>query len=352
MWLEDYLNKGKKLYRESTTGVAPKYKANQGYEVTDQSIVTGAYALTNGGDEQGWLYCDKAGLRTMGSWMMACPAIYDSASGTVRPMKDKTQTVDSDYATKTLSSSAGNSHSTVRLAELGGGGSLIPGIIAACPNHASQEQVFFPLATSITVSYARVAWNFSAIEDFSEAEIMAYNPLTDLFTASGSAIWIDAAKSIPNIVFTTAGNDTIFEVQKIGTATRKNITRDLYIVKKCIQDAGNTILYLQGISTYAYYNSLLDVSLTTGPNAWNSPENSAIRTNILTQTKKNILCVQIAEDWYGSGAQDEFRWARIQNYSPLIAAPIQPILKDRNLKKFEDMNRYGNNQTISIYRAS
>jgi len=307
--------------------------------------------IQSGGDEQGWLYLNKGGTRSMGSWVEACPAIYDSSAGTIRPMKDKTQAVDTDYATKSLSSSAGNSSSTVRLASIVTS-NLIPGVILTCPNHAAQEQIFIPMATAVTLSYARVAWNFTAIEDNSEAELMTYNPLTNVFVASGSAVWIDAAKSIPNIVFTTAGNDTIFEVQKIGTVARKNVTRDLYIVKKCTQDAGSTITYLQGNLTYSDYSNALDVTLTTGPSSWNSPENSAIRTNILTQTKKNNLCVTIAEDWYGSGDPTEFRWARIQTYSPIIAAPIRPILKDRNLKKFEDFNRYGNNLSISIYRMS
>lgn len=348
MWLEDFLNKGFKLFRESTTGVVPKYKANQGYEVTDQSTVTGAYTTTNGGDEQGWLFCDKAGTRSMGSWTMACPAVYDSGTSTIRPMKDKTQAVDTDYAAKTLSSSAGNSSSTARLAAISG--TSTPGVLVACLNHAAQEQVFIPMGGNVTVSYARVAWSFTAVEDLSEGEILSYDPLTDKFTATASAIWIDSARSIPNLVFTTAGNNTIFEVQKTGVATRRNVARDLYIVKKCIQDDGTPITYLRGITTYANDSGWLDVTLMCGPSAWNNIENSIIRTNILAQTKLNNLCVPIASEWYGSGDPLEFKWARIQTYAPIIAAPVRPILKDRNLKIFEDYNRYGNNQPISIYR--
>lgn len=350
MWLNDFIQKGFKIFRESTASVPPEYKANQGYEVTDQSTTTGAYTTTNGGDEQGWLYCEKAGTRAMGSWMMACPAIYTPSSGTVRPMKDKTQAVDTDYATKSLSSAAGDSFSTVRLASITGGGASIPGIVVACPNHSSQEQIFIPMATDITVSYARIAWNYSLLEDFSEAEIMTYNTTSHKFVASGSAVWIDSAKSLPNLVFTTAGNDTIFEVQKIDTATRKNVNRDLYIVKKCVQDEGSTITYLQGLLTYADYSNLIDVGLTQGPSSWITPDNSAIYTNVLSKTIRNKLCVQIAEDWYGTGDPTEFRWARIQTYSPIIVAPIQPILKDRTLRTFEDANKYANNQSISIYK--
>lgn len=351
MWLEDFLNKGKKLFRESTPGVDLKYKANQGYEVTDQSIINGQYTTINGGDEQGWLYCDKNGTaRLMGSWSMACPAIYDTSTNSIRPMKDKTQAVDTDYAAKTLSSAAGNSSSTARLAAISG--TSIPGVLVACLNHAAQEQVFIPMGGNVTVSYARIAWNFTAVDDMSEGEILSYDPLTNKFTASAMAIWIDSVRSIPNLVFTTAGNKTIFEVQKIGSATRKNVIRDLYIAKKCIEDEGTDISYFRGIRTYADYSNWLDVSLSNGPDVWNNPENSAIFTSILTQTKRNFLCVRIAEDWCGIGNADEFKWARIQSYAPFIAAPIRPILYSREQKLFQDLITYGNNQTISYYRAS
>lgn len=351
MWYKTTLNEGYKIYRESTSGVTPIYKPNQGSEVTNQAD-DGEFTSTNHGDEQGWVFLDKAGARTMGSWVQVCPAMYNTSTGTVRPMKDKTQAVDTDYATKSLSSSAGNSFTHVRLAEIAGGGASIPGLIAACPNHASQELVFFPLATSITISYARIAWNFTTIEDYSEGELLTYDPLTDRFVASGATMWVDSWRSIPNLVFTTAGDGTIFEVQKIGSVTRRNATRDLYVAKKCIVDEGDTITYLQGNTTYSSYSNRLDVTLTKGPGSWNTPETSAIRTSILTQTKKNNLSVIIAENWYGSGQPEEFKWARIQTYSPIIVAPIRPILYSRDQKLFKDLITYGNNQTISYYRAS
>jgi len=100
MWLNEFIRKGYKIFRESTATVPYDYKANQGYEVTDQSSLTGAYTTTNGGDEQGWLYLNKCGTRSMVSWVDACPAIYDSSAGTIRPMKHKTQAVDTDCSTK------------------------------------------------------------------------------------------------------------------------------------------------------------------------------------------------------------------------------------------------------------
>lgn len=352
MWLEDFVKKSFKIFRESTASVPPEYKANQGFEVTDQSVTTAAYTTTNGGDEQGWLYLNKGGTRPMGSWMMACPAIYTPSTGLVRPMKDKSQAVDTDYATKSLSSVAGDSSSVVRLASITGGGANVPGIIVACPNHQAQEQIFIPMATDITISYARIAWNYSLTEDLSEAEIMTYVEATNTFTASGTVVWIESWLSIPNLVFTTAGDGTLFEVQNIGSARRRNVTRDLYVAKKCVQDEGTKINYLQGIRTYADYSNALDIILSGGVNPWNTPENSAIRTTILTQSKVNNMNVRIADDWYGLGDPSEFKWARIQTYSPMIAAPIKPILQDRNTRLFTDYNKYANNQSISVYRLA
>lgn len=352
MWLKDFITAGFKIFRESTAGVAPERKANQGFEVTDQSLTDGAYTTTNGGDEQGWVYLNKAGTRNLGSWVQACPAIYDMNTSTVRPMKNKTQATDTDYATKSLSSSAGNSSSSVRVAAIDSTGKLVPGLIVACPNHEAQEQVFFPIATAdVIVSYARIAWNATYLDDQSEAELLTYDPVLDKFTATGTAIWIDTAMSLPDVLFTTAGNNTIFEVQQLGERTRRAVTRDIYFVKKCVVDEGTKIALLQGVNTYLANTRVIDVKLMSSATAWTTPQQFVIKTSIGTQEKVNQLNVLLAEEWQGNGLVDYFKWCRVQSFAPLIAAPVKPILSDRITKIFIDGNLLANNQPISQYKA-
>lgn len=349
MFLRDFVTAGFKIFREKTSGVAPERKANQGFEVTDQSVVNGDYSVTNGGEEEGWLFLNKGSGRNIGSWVQACPAVYDSSAGTVLPMKNKTQTTDSDYATKTTSSSAGDSSSAVHIATVDG--SKIPGIIVTCPNHSAQEQVFFPIATEVTIRYARIAWNFSYLEDQSEAELMTYNTTTHAFVASTNTIWIDSWMSLPNLVFETAGDATIFEVQKIGTAIRRSVTRDLYYAKKCISDEGTRYLSFQGLATYYNNSRAIDVRLMASETPWLTPELSVIKTSVGSKTRINNLSISLAKEWQGTGNPGHFKWARLQSHAPLLAAPVRPVLNNRDEKLFSDFNLLPNQQTISMYCA-
>ena len=155
MELNDALQKFK-VYREITALVEPDRKSTQqGVEITAQSTVedmtegaevwVGDYTMVNAGDEASWGYTapkDNETRNALGSYSQAIPALLKTEGG-VFVIKDKTQALDADYASKTESGSAGNSSSSVRVAEETAAGT--PGIICTCLNGASQEQIFFPM---------------------------------------------------------------------------------------------------------------------------------------------------------------------------------------------------------------
>lgn len=171
MELNDQANNGIKIYRDNSPGVEVDRKAiQQGVAVQDQDINTGIYTLTQGGDEQGWLY---TGPRTssqrhdIGSWAQAVPAILNS-DGKIVPIKDKSLAVDTDYAAKTQTTVAGDSAETVRVAETTGVGT--PGIVVACLNDKSQEQIFFPISDKKITVDNKTSSNYSSkIYDINEA---------------------------------------------------------------------------------------------------------------------------------------------------------------------------------------
>ena len=143
MFIADFWSKPWRWFRQKLTSVDPEYKGNFGLEITAQSADDGTYTTTNKGDEQGWQYTPGSSGRGFGSWSQAVPAIYDSEAGTVQPIKDKTLAVDTDYPTQSISSSAGDSNNTIRVAEIDG--TKIPGVILTCLNHNSQEKIFIPM---------------------------------------------------------------------------------------------------------------------------------------------------------------------------------------------------------------
>lgn len=154
MELKDQAIDGIKIFRDHTPSVDNDRKATQqGIMATDQATATGIYTVSQGGDEQGWLY---TGPRTssqrhdIGSWAQAVPAILRNSDSKIVPMQDKSQAVDLNYTAKTQATVAGDSATTVRVAETDGTGT--PGIVVTCLNDAAQEQIFFPISDNkITV---------------------------------------------------------------------------------------------------------------------------------------------------------------------------------------------------------
>ena len=228
MFIRDFLREGFKLFRDNS--VDNDRKAGQGYEVVSHED-TGDFELTNGGDEQGWLYIPQSSTNrnNMGAWVQTYPAILKSSDNKVYPIENKSLTTDSNFEGKSISNAAGNSATSVANATETASGEL--GIVVACPNQSSQEQIFFPIGATSTY-YARIRWNFTVEQDLSEGELMTYNSSTNTYTATEDLIWIDWKRSA-QAQFSTAGTDTIFEVEKLTTdVMRGNRTRDLYEAKR------------------------------------------------------------------------------------------------------------------------
>jgi len=145
-FLQSLWSKTWKVYREKTAALSarPKIKGTGcGVEIAGQTAA--GLTCESKGDEQGWLYTQGHANRAFGSWSQAVPAKWNKTTGQIAVMRDKTQIADTMYLAKTSSTSAGDSPTAVRVATTEEDGNIVPGIIVCCLNHASQEQVFFPI---------------------------------------------------------------------------------------------------------------------------------------------------------------------------------------------------------------
>lgn len=142
MFLQDFISRPWRFFRQKINGLSPAKKGNYGLEINGQD--QNGYKEKSRGDEQGWLFSAGHFSRGFGSWSQAVPAIWDKSQNKVFAIKNKALDVDADYLPKNISAANGDDHLTVRIAETLQNGN-VPGIIVTCLNHDSQEQIFFPL---------------------------------------------------------------------------------------------------------------------------------------------------------------------------------------------------------------
>ncbi len=320
MWLNDFLRGGIKIFRDRTV-IKPEYKANQGVS-TVQDANTGEYTMTKQGEEEGWLYtANKSGsTRTMGSWSMATPAILQD--NVVRPMLNKAMDADMNYEEKTLSTTSGDSSSTVRVAE--STDDKVTGILVSCLNHESEEQIFFPISRNTPSVYGKVQWDItSLLGDFSLAELCSVSP-EGVPTPLGELVWIDALQSTTKM--THIGNHTIYELSFLKEEhTRDGVTRPLYYVKgiriTTVEDELN-ILHKVSLSEDGTY----DCEVMDGETPFYTVEASIRKTTINGDDLPNRISGKLSNGW--SAVVESFTWAKVSSIQPLLVTAVAPIAKN------------------------
>lgn len=204
-------------------------------------------------------------------------------------------------------------------------------------------------ATESTL-YAVIRWNVDiTYGDFSEGELYTYDPATNVYTASGTAIWIDFNKSLATF-FETAGTATIFQVKKIKDAvTRNAITRNLYMTVRCVQDLGSRITHMKVIERNTnVYGTLLSSALSSP--VWVTPTAAMISTTILTVSLTNKIGARVPAQWDLSGAGD-YLFVELSDASrglPWYFRPVSPILSNRATNAWESKEQI-TGTTIATY---
>ncbi|RLD10043.1 MAG: hypothetical protein DRI56_03205 [Chloroflexota bacterium] len=191
--------------------------------------------------------------------------------------------------------------------------------------------------------YARIRWNYDLEGDLSEGEIMTYSGTE--WQPSGTAIWIswDLSKTTR---FETAGNDTVFEVEKEKeNFNRRGIVRDLYSVVRCKSDAGCRISHFKTDSKSLDYSYLIGFLLSSenyNP-PWEAAETAKIKTTILNQQYDNVMPARVPKEWNLAG-DAFFEYLEIWEHQkglPLYFRPIEPLKADNTSNLYESRRQIG-----------
>lgn len=188
-----------------------------------------------------------------------------------------------------------------------------------------------------TTFYARVRWNFTNTSDLSSGELVTYDPATDAFTASGTAIWIDWKRSA-QCQFHTGGDSTIFIVKKIlDDVTRSSVERDLYYCAQCFKDEGSELNAFYCNAVIAGNKLEVDcISLDLG--TIQSGTND-VQTTIVDTAYTNKMLVKIPLDWNTeSGTTGTYNYTEISDFGrglPLLSKPIDPTMEDMDTNKYK-----------------
>lgn len=201
--------------------------------------------------------------------------------------------------------------------------------------------------------YAKILWNFDVLGDLSEGETMLYDGDTDIYTATGTLIWIDYNKS-RQVRFETAGNLAIFEI-KLVTADfdRRGTVRDLYRARFCALDSGYTVTHLDTefkLGDMGLLGFVLSDDLALPP--WETPEFARVKTTIGPDEKNNKMLARLPGDWDIEGPED-FRFLEVSDFSrgmPDYFRPVRPVLADNDDPIYASAELLGGEVSIATYR--
>jgi len=339
MYIEDQQRKGFKVYREHTTDVPQEFKSVQfGLAVTDQDDQTAAYTTENIGDESGWVFWETASTtgayRATGSWAQSWLVVV-GAAGVIYPVKTGALVADTSFAAKTvvITSSTGDLTKATSVA------GVVPdsgtfGIVHQGSAQDSYEFLFSPIGGGGTsFDLAKIRWFVDLEGDRSEGELLTYDNATDTYTASGTAIYIDWAKS-KACKFETAGDNTVFAVTKIASSVvRYGVTRDLYACVYCEKDAGSRITHLRksGANSLYLYGTLISEDILPSPSMpWENATLAAPKTSIVGIPGVNVISARVPKEWDITTAG--WDWTEISDFSrgmPWYFRPIEPMLMDK-----------------------
>lgn len=214
----------------------------------------------------------------------------------------------------------------------------------------------------VTRHHARISWfldNTGA--DFSEAEVVKNNGTS--WVATGELVWISFDDS-KGISFQTAGDDTIFEIEKIkSNVTRVATTRDLYRAIACAQEGGDSkrITHLVKIAKFSGTTSTMVVRMATSQlvsdkvwidiETYGDTSSVYLKTTIGGSGKFNQIRSVVPNEWDLSGSED-FLYMERSGYNvclPFLISPINPVLNSG--KVWDSLEKkIDGTTTIAVYR--
>lgn len=453
-WLEENTRKGLKVYREHSTDVTDvdRKAVQMGAQVDAQNDQTGAYTLSNVGDEIGWAYWEKA-TRLLGSWSLIYPVVVTDGSGSILPIENQNLGGDATYAAKTVVTVAVTDDPSKVMAIDGAvptAGSF--GFVLQGSAHATHEQIFIPAsATPLKVDWAtltnfstkvydvlgtgaidptnvgdlkdlfkivtnvatiitdanfhdvgnptrtgplsfqattypalvpppsapytvetKAAWDGSAgkwrwytqigsgsgestvlarvrwvctedatgaYSDNSEAEILDYDSATDTYAPQTpvNLVWVTWPKS-KAVQFETLGDNAIFVVRQVSAALeRSGVTRALYEIVRCEQDAGHKITHGYTLSKGKLGVNIKPLSSDLLASPWDSISESEIKTTIDGVKRENTMPTRMQRQWNLAGDAN-FALVEFSDFGrglPNYVRPIEPEMLDYEHKIYK-----------------
>lgn len=207
-------------------------------------------------------------------------------------------------------------------------------------------------ASSVSIYYARIRWNYTDATDLSEGELMNYVSGVG-FSVTGTKIWIDIELSL-QVQFWTAGDDTIFIVRKIkNDLDRGGDVRHLYYAFFCFQDRGSEITHLQTETKLTTEKKLEGklLSANLDPAPWDNPALAEIKTTIATIALVNQVVGRIPDEWITNTIKN-WSFVEMSNFSrgqELWFRPIRPILDDKTNSYYRSAQEFVGTGTIAEY---
>jgi hypothetical protein len=357
MFIQDNQRKGYRVYREHSTDVAQEWKANQfGVTITDQNDQTGAYTTESLGDESGWVFWETASTtgayRATGSWAQSWLVLV-GAAGAIRPVYDGALTADTSFAIKTVIITTSTGDPTLVRAVDG----VVPavgtyGVVHQGSAHDNYALVFVPIGGGgASFLKARIKWYVDLEGDRSEGELVTYDPLTNLYTPTGTLIYIDYNKSRP-CKFETAGDNTIFAVTLINPLhDRFGVERELYACVYCEQDLGHRITHLKRSAANAtvLFGAIISEDKALPDKPWENISNGLVKTTLAGVPQNNVLLTRVPKEWdLTKGSWDWLELNDLSQGQPFYFRPIEPIMADPITNLWESETRQAEN-SLSTY---
>jgi len=213
-----------------------------------------------------------------------------------------------------------------------------------------------PIGSVKETFFAKIAWNFDDNgNDTSEAELLTKND-DGTWTPRAQAVYISWYDS--NIRFDTAGDDTIFEIEKIKSSVSRLtdegvFVRDLYRVIRCVEDSGTKITYFYTLKQNSINNEVTGWCVDGDiDNFWTDIYENSINAesyikttffnNIENVTRINKIKGYIPMDWDLTGEED-FQYLEKSGLmaSKFVFVPFLPVLKDKTNKIWESLHTNG-----------
>lgn len=341
-YINDNVRGGYKCFRDEDTTRPIGFRATRnGLTITNQDNDTGAYTYTNEGDEACWGFWDKA-TRAIGIYGQAIPV--KMVSGGLRPILNSSMAVDTSLAIRSCPGSINPIDGTAPSV-----GDF--GMVVHAPNQDTSVPVFVPIGSGKASQYAKIAWDYKSDLDLSQGELMTYDTTNQEWITTSTLLWISAANS-NSCRIDTAGNDTIFEVEAIGEATRGLVTRPLYRAVVVAQKGVTQITHLLAENAVNVLEGKLLSDDLSPDNVWDDTS-SIIKTTIGTTEIENRIVASISKEWDLSVGVQDFKYTEVSDISRginIYFRPILPLLADYATGVYESAEKDGIGQPIANYR--